>query len=824
MKNFKGFFSDSSLRNKFQRPGFSGASLIVIVFVMMFFIQTNSKAYMNWNHACSFAGNNSSYIATTNSSLLNITASFALEAWINQSASSASAKGIIAKGGALGTSLRYALRLTNKRIVLIINGATRLISKTTTSIEPNTWYHVNGVFNSATGEHSIYINGVLDTTSTYSSTLPASNTDSLFIGISGNSSPFNGMLDEVRIWNRALTSTEVSANFRSVLATSSGIYGGLILSLPFQRVHSSSPFSLVDHSGNAHAIVGRNLTAIPFTYHPSNTISTNMAATFDGVEDYLAAKDTSTIEPTNSMTLDLWVYSKDVRTCNLITKGNQFALKLNANTVSLTINGITSVSGITLPLNRWCRLTVTSSPNSARYFLDGNLVTGLNVFYGAIPAGTDSLYIGGVPGATADFFGMLDEVRIQKRLFISEDSVYVNTYKALDLEIDLTSNTEICYNLDGYLMDNEANGGPELHFRNNAGFSNPGTTADVDVSPLFRSYDVSVQEGFYLPPSNNLNQFIPPTGSTGTTTVQIPIHFASPITSLEVMIGLNHQRLADLSIDLIAPNGDSVRLMTSVAPIGNDNSARIIFTDVADSSIGSGKYSSVAGLIKPQSSFAVFHGDNPLGNWNIKIKDNVSGNRGIAHICGIRINQQLATESNFTLNTYIEGHYNSSANNQIGDTLKVILRNFSNPSIIYDTSKAIMNFIGSTKLSFSNVPYDARCFIQVNHRNSIETWNAFQIVFKRFTSSYNLFLDPVAAFGNNLVQVDFSPETYAIYSGDVNQDRTVDATDVSLIDNDAANFAAGYIVTDLTGDNFVDGTDFAIADNNAANFVSAALP
>jgi hypothetical protein len=135
-----------------------------------------------------------------------------------------------------------------------------------------------------------------------------------------------------------------------------------------------------------------------------------------------------------------------------------------------------------------------------------------------------------------------------------------------------------------------------------------------------------------------------------------------------------------------------------------------------------------------------------------------------------------------------------------------------------------MSFIGNTKLSFSNVPYDARCYIQVNHRNSIETWNAFQVVFKRFTSSCNLFIDPVAAFGNNLVHVDFSPETYAIYSGDVNQDRTVDATDVSIIDNDAANFAAGYIVTDLTGDNFVDGTDFAIADNNAANFVSAALP
>jgi hypothetical protein len=65
---------------------------------------------------------------------------------------------------------------------------------------------------------------------------------------------------------------------------------------------------------------------------------------------------------------------------------------------------------------------------------------------------------------------------------------------------------------------------------------------------------------------------------------------------------------------------------------------------------------------------------------------------------------------------------------------------------------------------------------------------------------------------------------YAIYGGDVNQDGTVDATDVSAIDNDAANFIGGYVVTDLTGDEFVDGTDFAIADNNAANFVSVVRP
>lgn len=57
-----------------------------------------------------------------------------------------------------------------------------------------------------------------------------------------------------------------------------------------------------------------------------------------------------------------------------------------------------------------------------------------------------------------------------------------------------------------------------------------------------------------------------------------------------------------------------------------------------------------------------------------------------------------------------------------------------------------------------------------------------------------------------------------------NQDGTVDATDVSAVDNAAANFLGGYVTTDLTGDNFVDGTDFAIADNNAANFVSLIRP
>ena len=52
----------------------------------------------------------------------------------------------------------------------------------------------------------------------------------------------------------------------------------------------------------------------------------------------------------------------------------------------------------------------------------------------------------------------------------------------------------------------------------------------------------------------------------------------------------------------------------------------------------------------------------------------------------------------------------------------------------------------------------------------------------------------------------------------------IDATDNGAIDNDAGNFATGYLPTDLNGDEVIDASDALIADNNSANFVSAVTP
>lgn len=89
---------------------------------------------------------------------------------------------------------------------------------------------------------------------------------------------------------------------------------------------------------------------------------------------------------------------------------------------------------------------------------------------------------------------------------------------------------------------------------------------------------------------------------------------------------------------------------------------------------------------------------------------------------------------------------------------------------------------------------------------------------------YDFYSAANKAYGDNQIRVDNSPVTYALYSGDVNQDGTIDLGDGSLIDNDATNFVSGYAATDVNGDGIVDVADAVFADNNALNFISRITP
>ncbi|MBK6774255.1 MAG: hypothetical protein IPG78_19370 [Ignavibacteria bacterium] len=186
----------------------------------------------------------------------------------------------------------------------------------------------------------------------------------------------------------------------------------------------------------------------------------------------------------------------------------------------------------------------------------------------------------------------------------------------------------------------------------------------------------------------------------------------------------------------------------------------------------------------------------------------------------------VAESPNMTLNLtmFIEGFYNSGSNSQISDTILVELRNSTSPFALADQSTALVSANGSVQLKFGNA-INGNYYITVKHRNSIETWSSGVIALSRITpASFDLASSLSQAFGNNQKQVDTSPVRFAIYSGDINQDGTIDASDVSETDNDAFSSVSGYVRTDVTGDDFVDAGDVSIVDNNAFNAVSAVTP
>ncbi|MBV6479508.1 MAG: hypothetical protein HGGPFJEG_02282 [Ignavibacteria bacterium] len=186
----------------------------------------------------------------------------------------------------------------------------------------------------------------------------------------------------------------------------------------------------------------------------------------------------------------------------------------------------------------------------------------------------------------------------------------------------------------------------------------------------------------------------------------------------------------------------------------------------------------------------------------------------------------VAESPNITVNAtmFIEGFYNAGANSQVSDTITAYLRNNLYPYSIADQSMAVVSSNGSVTLKFGNAS-SGTYYLVLTHRNSIETWTASGISVTRGGSvNYDFSNSSSQAFGNNMKQVDTSPVRFAVYSGDVNQDGVVEATDAGAIDNDASNFVSGYVNTDITGDDLVDATDAAIGDNNAANFVAKVVP
>jgi len=182
---------------------------------------------------------------------------------------------------------------------------------------------------------------------------------------------------------------------------------------------------------------------------------------------------------------------------------------------------------------------------------------------------------------------------------------------------------------------------------------------------------------------------------------------------------------------------------------------------------------------------------------------------------------KLALPKTLNMTAMIEGFYDVNSNVMTPDTVTVNIRSSSSPFNIIDQASGILNTNGLVSLEYDNVSNGVNYYIQVLHRNALETWSKNTQSFSSNVLNYNFTTSAIMAYGDNMI---LKGSKWTLYSGDVNGDGSIDIADLTFIDNDASNFMSGYLPTDLNGDNLTDIADLLYADNNASNFITAVTP
>ena len=175
-----------------------------------------------FGQAAQFNGSNS-YVLIADSPALRLTGDYAISFWFKTNSIGAIQR-LVNKDNANDFSGGWALVLEPDSSITWVhnNGSTNQNWNTGVSITANTWYYVTAVYSDSNNLRSFYLNGSLQNTIT-TNTNVASETDVLLFGAYGQSSPlgqyFNGSLDQVRIFNRALRPYEVEALYTEEYCT-----------------------------------------------------------------------------------------------------------------------------------------------------------------------------------------------------------------------------------------------------------------------------------------------------------------------------------------------------------------------------------------------------------------------------------------------------------------------------------------------------------------------------------------------------------------------------------------------------------------------------
>jgi len=159
------------------------------------------------------------YITATDTASIDPVNAWTLSAWVNRSSTGAQ-HSIMEKYDWSSGKGNYLMRITSadKLIGEIVSGTSSAsCGVTTTTISSGSWYFLAVTFDNSSTTITCYVNGVSEASNTSVSITPASSDTTLKLACRGNDcgTKLNGMLDDVRIYNRALSADEIKTLYES---------------------------------------------------------------------------------------------------------------------------------------------------------------------------------------------------------------------------------------------------------------------------------------------------------------------------------------------------------------------------------------------------------------------------------------------------------------------------------------------------------------------------------------------------------------------------------------------------------------------------------
>jgi len=429
-----------------------------------------------------YNGFSSDKIQISGTSGLNFsTSGFSLSAWIKFSGTAGSGNNYpIVSKHICGEQSGYILMLYNGKLTFWLAGASGYnILSTTEDYTDETWHQVVAVYDGS--NQYIYVDGLLKNSIAFSYTI-FNSADWALGGYNGCNGGFNGKVDEVKIYNRPLSDSEILDEYNNTC-------NDLVLFLPFNGNTDDE-----SGSGNNGTVNGASLTQDRFGIN-------NKAYLFDGINDYISIADNPNLF-SDELTISWWYKLTEVPgsasvVIGWVEGGHRYQQFFSGGQLSY-LNGynvaqpgmyFNPIYGLN-DLNVWKNVVVTyqktgGSTSTTSVYVDGELKQTDNHTLAMDYVSGPDFVIG--KNHNGNFFkGALDDFRIFNRILTANE--VMNLYN--------DSTTYLADSLVAYFPFN-GNANDESFLQNNGTAINAALTTDrygnTDKAYSFNGTDSRIQ-------------------------------------------------------------------------------------------------------------------------------------------------------------------------------------------------------------------------------------------------------------------------------------------------------------------------------------------